>query len=469
MSPAARAASTAIVGLALLALPAVARTALGPRYGGDVVVGVPVMPASIEARPVAGAASSLLSGLVHETLVGIDAEGLPAPALVDGWTAAADGREWRLSLRAAATFHDGRPVTAEDALSALRRFLRSDSAAAAWLAAGLDGGMAYRARSASELPGVGVPDGLHLVLRFVAARALPLAPLAAPAAAVTGARGAGCGPFVPLAPAPGKRIRFAAFAGHVRGRPFLDAVDVVALPGVDALEAEFRAGRVDVLAGEDGPSSLSAVLMLVLESSRAPFDRPEARAAVAGAIDRADIVKHLLRGGDAAPSLLVPALLPPLVRSDSPRAGRLTAAVAMAVAEDVPPLVSQRIVASLGAIGLRVEATAVPPLQARTATAAVRLFLWSPEVAEAGLALHELLALVPGLATVDEALAAASRELDLDRRRALLHRAEAALRAANRLVPVASVPVSFRARAGIHHMRVDLSGRLVLEDAWREP
>jgi hypothetical protein len=126
-------------------------------------------------------------------------------------------------------------------------------------------------------------------------------------------------------------------------------------------------------------------------------------------------------------------------------------------------------VASLGAVGLRVEARAVPPFQARTAPTAARLLLWSPEVAEAGLALHELLAWVPGLAAADEALAAAGRESGLDRRRALLHRAEAALRAENRLVPVASVPVSFLTRTGVHDVRVDLSGRLVLEDAWREP
>jgi ABC-type transport system substrate-binding protein len=469
LSPATRAARTAIVCLALLALPAAARTALGPRYGGALVVGVPEMPASIDPGPVTGAGSLLLNGLVHETLLGIDAEGLPVTALVDGWTAAADGREWRLSLRAASTFHDGRPVTADEALSSLRRFLRRDSSAAAWLAASLDGGLAFRNRSTSDLPGAVVQDGLHLVLRFLEPRALPLAPLAAPAAAVTGTRGAGCGPFVPLAPAPGKRIRLAAFAGHVRGRPFLDAVDVVAAPGLDTLEAELRAGRLDVLPGGDGPSSLCAVLLLVLDSARPPFNRSEARAAVAGAIDRADIVKRLLRGGDAAPSLLVPALLPPLALSDSPRTGSVSAAVDMAVGEDVPPLVSQRIVASLGAIGLRVEAKAVPPLQARTAPTAVRLFLWSPEVAEAGLALHELLAFAPGVATVGEALAAARHELDLDRRRALLHRAEAALRAEHRLVPVASVPVSFRARPGVHDMRVDLSGRLVLEDAWREP
>jgi hypothetical protein len=70
---------------------------------------------------------------------------------------------------------------------------------------------------------------------------------------------------------------------------------------------------------------------------------------------------------------------------------------------------------------------------------------------------------------VEEALVAASRELDLDRRRAILHAAEAALRDQAKLIPVASVPVSFRARAGVHGLRVDLSGRLVLEDAWREP
>jgi len=143
--------------------------------------------------------------------------------------------------------------------------------------------------------------------------------------------------------------------------------------------------------------------------------------------------------------------------------------VRMAVGVDVPPLVSQRIVASLGAVGLQVDVVAVAPADAATAPATVRLFLWSPEVAEAGLALHELAALAPPVAEVEEALVAASRELDLDRRRAILHAAEAALRDQAKLIPVASVPVSFRARAGVHGLRVDLSGRLVLEDAWREP
>ncbi len=76
----------------LLALPAVARSALGPRYGGDLVVAVPDMPASLRPGSGQGIASSLLDGLAHETPVGIDADGLPVPGLVQGWTAAAEGR-----------------------------------------------------------------------------------------------------------------------------------------------------------------------------------------------------------------------------------------------------------------------------------------------------------------------------------------------------------------------------------------
>jgi ABC-type transport system substrate-binding protein len=443
---------------ALLALPVAARSALGPRYGGVLVVAVRDMPASLEPGAGHGPARAMLGGLAHETLVGVDADGLPVPALAREWTSAAEGREWRLALRGTATFHDGRAVTSEEAVASLRRFLGSRSPAAAWLAAALD-----------KAAPVSAPDPSHLVLRFAEPRGLPLAPLAAPGAAVTTARGAGCGPFLPLAPAPGKRIRLTAFARHVRGRPYLDAVDVVDAAGPEAVEAEFGAGRIDVLPGGDEPSSLAASLILALDASRPPFDRPEARATVSNAIDRPDIVRRLLPGGDATPALLAPGLLPPMVAYAPVRGEDLDASVRMAVGMDVPPLVSQRIVASLDAVGLRVDAVAVPPAEAMTSPAAVRLFLWSPEVAEAGLALRELSAVVPRAAEVDEALTAADRERDQDRRRALLHAAEAALREQDRLIPVAAVPVSFRARGGVHGLRVDLSGRLVLEDAWREP
>lgn len=448
----------AALAVVVLGLPFGARAALGPRYGGDLVVGLPEMPASLDPRGPGGTDAALLHGLVHETLVGVDAEGLPTPGIVERWTAGAGGREWRLRLRDGASFHDGRAVTSEDAMSALRRFLAGASPAGAWLSAGLDPAAPLAA-----------PDPRHLVLRFREPRALPLAPLAARAAAVTGTRGSGCGPFVPLAPAPGRRIRLTPFGGHVRGRPYLDAVEVVALTGPEAVEAGLRGGKADVVPGPGEVSALAAMLVLALDPSGPPFDRPQSREAVAALVDRADMVARLLPGGDATPSLLPPSLLPALGRPSPARRGPLGGTVRMAVGADVPPLVSQRVVASLGAGGLRVEAKALVPTQARAARFAMRLFLWSPEVAEAGLALHELAALVPRPAEMHEAFAAAARELDLDRRRVLLHRAEADLRAEAVLIPIAAVPVSYRARGGIHGLRVDPTGRLVLEDAWREP
>lgn len=188
------------------------------------------------------------------------------------------------------------------------------------------------------------------------------------------------------------------------------------------------------------------------------------------AVDRAELVKHLLPGGDPAASLLVPALLAPLTEEGVVPTVRVPAAITLVVATDVPPLLSQRVVAHLEAIGLRVVAVPRDPGEARSAPAHAHLLLFSPEVAEAGLVLEELAALerVPSEAVMALA-AAAARELDIDQRRTLLHRAESVLRAGDVLIPLASVPVSSGVRPGVHGLSVDLSGRTVLEDAWLEP
>ena len=451
------------------AVPLFLEAALGPRYGGDLKVGVAELPTTTEPGAERGGGAGLVSVLVHETLVGVEQDGFPSPALAQGWSTAAGGREWTLRLREGASFHDGRPVTAADAVRSVRRFLRSPSAAAARLAETLEGGSSFRGGRDVELAGVSSPDPRRIILRFTGAPALPLAPLAAAAAAVTGASGAGAGPFVPAAPTPGRRLALTAFTGHLRGRPYLDRVEVVTLPEAPAVPSEMAAGRIDVAPGEPGITRLAATLILVLDPSRPPFDRPAARAAVAAAIDRGDLVRHLLPGGDAAPSLLVPELLPPLGLGEAPAAGPVTGTATLAVGRDVPPLVSQRVVAHLTTLGLRVAVVPSSPAGVVSAPTHARLLLWSPEVPEAGLALQELSTLAPAPPAARAELAAALDETDLARRRARLHRAEAALRAPWVLLPLASVPVSYRTRPGVHGGVVDLAGRLVLENAWVEP
>jgi ABC-type transport system substrate-binding protein len=450
-------------------VPLLLHAALGPRYGGELKVGVMELPATTEPGGERGGGAGLVSLLAHETLVGVDEGGFPSPALAQGWSTGAGGREWTLRLWEGASFHDGRPVTAADVVRSLRRFLRSPSFAAARLADGLDGGGAFRARQAEELGGLVAPDGRHVVLRFIQAQAMPLAALAAPAAAVTSPSGAGAGPFVPAAPVPGRRLAFTAFTGHVRGRPYLDRVEVVALPDSSSAPSETASAPIDVAPGEPGVTRLAATLLLILDPSRPPFDRTEARAAVAAAIDRGDLVRHLLPGGDAAASLLAPGLLPPLGLGASPPAGRVTGTATLAVSREIPALVSQRVVAHLTTLGLRVAVVPSSPATVLAAPTHARLTMWAPEVAEAGLALRELAAIAPVSPAAREELAAASEETDVARRRARLHRAEAALRADWVLLPLASVPVSYRTRPGVHGAAVDLAARLVLENAWVEP
>lgn len=442
--------------LAAYSLPALA--ALGPRYGGDLRVGVQRLPTSTTPAVPSDAAERLLGGLVHETLLNIDRDGLPSAGLAESWASAAGGREWTLTLRADARFQDDAPVTAEDAVRSLRRFLADRSHAAAHLADGLEG------------DGLAAPDARHLVLRFGEPRALPLSPLASPAAALTGTRGAGSGPFQPVLLIPGRRLTLTAYPGHVRGRPYVDHVELIPVSEPQGLSADLRARRVDVALGAAGPSALAATLLLVLDASRPPFDRQDVRAAVGSAVDRGELVKQLLPGGDPAASLLVPALLPPLAEEAGVPAVRMAAAITLVVARDVPALVSQRVVAHLEAIGLRVATVPRDPAEARSAAAQARLLLFSPEVAEAGLVLEELAALerVPSEAATALA-AAAARELDVEQRRTLLHRAESVLRSGGVLVPLASVPVSSGVRPGVHGLSVDLSGRTLLEDAWLEP
>jgi peptide/nickel transport system substrate-binding protein len=450
----------------LLAAPAGA--ALGPRYGGEITIGAPSVPAVAAPAFATAALDRTVATLTHETLVRVPRDGTVEPALARAWASAADGREWTLTLAPDLRFHDGTAVTATDAVRSLRRFLRSPSPAAARWADTLAGGRAFRAATTEDLPGLAADGAARVVLRQVAAVPAPLAPLAAAAAAVTAASGAGAGPFVPGARSP-RRLELAAFAGHVRGRPYLDRVSVVEVPDGDAA-AEVDAGRVQVALTGGGTAPPAAMVLLLLDPGRAPFADPAARAAAIASIDARQLVEHLVPGGEVPAALLPPDLLTPLPPAGTPLPGRtLSGRATLAVGRDVPAAISQRVVACFADRGLAVEVQPMEPLLARDAPADARLLWWAPEVAEPSLALRELVALARQDGEGAAALAAADGERDPDRRRALFHRVESGLRDAGLVTALARAPLPFRARPDVHGLRVDAGAALLLEDAWRTP
>jgi MarR-like DNA-binding transcriptional regulator SgrR of sgrS sRNA len=447
-----------------------ARSALGPRYGGELRIALAEAATSVEPSMPRGTADRILAGLVHETLLGVDDDGRPRPALVQSWASAADGREWTLRL-APATFHDGAPVGSADAVRGLRRFLRSESAAAAHLARVLEGGDEYRRRSSEALAGLTTLDDARLVLRFRVSTAVPLAALASPAAAIVSGRGAGAGPFVPTTPPSGRGLRATAFGRHVRGRPFLDVVRLIVGPADRGARSDGADADVTSTAPPLPPAT--GLLLLLLDPAAPPLASGRARALIAASVDRAQLARHFLPGGEPAEALLAPTLLPPLPppSAPSPRATASPASVAgrvvLRVASDVPQSASQRVVAHLTALGLEVQA--IPAPAAAVAAGQPRLLVWYPEVAEAGLALEELAALAGWPAPVRTALEAADAVRDFDRRRAELQRIEETLRGTHVLVPLARLPLPLGGRSGVHALRVTASGALVVENAWVEP
>src|SRR4051812_13593541 len=60
--------------------------------------------------------------MVYDTLFGTDASLVARPQMVEKFTHDASGRRWSFMLRDGLSFHDGRPVVAEDVVESLRRW-----------------------------------------------------------------------------------------------------------------------------------------------------------------------------------------------------------------------------------------------------------------------------------------------------------------------------------------------------------
>src|SRR2546423_13204157 len=65
--------------------------------------------------------------MVYDTLFGTDEKNRIQPQMVEKWTESADHRLWTFTLRPGLAFHDGKPVTGEDAGASLERRGKGDA------------------------------------------------------------------------------------------------------------------------------------------------------------------------------------------------------------------------------------------------------------------------------------------------------------------------------------------------------
>ena len=269
----------------------------GAQTGGTLRVAIPAEVTSFDAWN-GDQASLIASRQIFETLVEVDpTTSKVTPALASSWQMTNDGATWTFTLRDGVRFHDG---SALDADAVVASFDRGRMARAT----------AYRALfgDPSAIVRILAPDPRTVRFELGAPFGPFLAHLGAPQAAI--ARGsAGTGPFAAPPGALGLdgtltlRRNDAYWGRDAAGRqlPYLDGLVLRPVRDGASRLAELRAGRVEVAldlpiaqastARSDpslvvSPRKDAALASLGINAAAAPFDRPEARRAVAMAVNR---------------------------------------------------------------------------------------------------------------------------------------------------------------------------------------
>jgi ABC-type transport system substrate-binding protein len=290
---------------AISLLVATTSAATRPHYGGTLRVMMQSAPDVLE--PVSNSADSTPANywnmtrtlsLIGDTLVKLDAQGQPEPALAVSWESDAVARHWQFTLRRSVKFHDGSAASPAAIAQILGAIHPTWNVRAAAGSVTID----------SETP---MPS---LLAELALPRNLVLKHNSSANGTVVGT-----GAFLVAVWQPGKLLRLAANESSWEGRPFVDAVEIhfgkslreqaiaLELDQTDLIEAVPQSGSGSGSQHHNASSSLSLpveLLALVFSPNSRAHD-PRLREAVALAIDRKPIQSVLLKGaGEPAAGIL---------------------------------------------------------------------------------------------------------------------------------------------------------------------
>lgn len=463
--------SRAAAGLLALALAAPAVGAERPAYGGELRVALPLPPRTGDPALAREVQDTFLARALHATPLAWGPDGRLAPALLAEVPAPLQGgRAFQLTLRDGLRFADGAPLTARDLAASLTRLLRPETGSPhAWVAVAVQGAEEVAEGRAAAPAGLRVVSDRELLVTLAFPFPGWAAALAALPAAVVSPAGAGAGPF--------RREgvdRLAASDGCWRGRPFADALLLVA-PDPRATARGVEAGAIDLslrpepAAGgvESPPITLAhaAVNARRLGAAAAPVRQ------VLAALDRQELARRFVRAPaqplqGLLPAELVAGAAPPAAPGGGAAPARLSLLVpgwladARAVGERLQvrlfdaglhpalePLDQARYAARLAAGDWDVALVVVPLLTAEPALAAgqVAQAVGGPRAARRA---------EQALATAEPGAEAAAAE---------------AVRAELDLWPLYAATLRVRAAAGLRGLAAARDGALDPGDLWRAP
>ena len=273
-----------------------------PHYGGTLRVMMQSAPNALDlpvnATPADYWDTARTLSLIADTLVKLDAQCRPQPALAVAWQGDPSARHWQLTLRRGVKFHDGS--------------LASPAAIAQILGAVHPN---WNVRASSDSVSIDSETPMPSLL----------AELALPRNLVLKRNGngsnnrfpIGTGPFLVAEWQPGKRLKLAANEESWAGRPFVDAVEIefgkslrdqalaLELDKADVIEVAPQATNGSQRRGTSTSLSLPVELLALVVSANSKAQDPRLREALALAIERKPIQSVLLKGaGEPAAGIL---------------------------------------------------------------------------------------------------------------------------------------------------------------------
>ena len=436
-----------------------AGAATRPHYGGVLRVETrsalgSLDPATLESKD---GATERVESLVFETLVAFDDVGGLQPELASGWQHSADYKHWELEIRAGVKLHNGQPLTSSVAAESLRRSL-------------LASGMKIFAESG------------HVTFENEAPMTNLLAELARPrnviAARAAGGVLSGTGPFK-LISETGAKITLAANDDHWAGRPFLDGIEIAAgraprdqiidleLGNTDVTELELDEVQQMQQLGERVAASQPAELLAIVFTPGNGAGRDErVRRALELSIDRAAICNVLLQRQGEPTAALLPqwmtgyAFLFPSGRDlEQAREQQLkmpSLILDYAFSDATAKAVAERIAVNAREAGIVVQSVG-ENMAARAGNGdavITRVRLGSVDTRTA----LENAAAVLGLQLPEE--------LERARTPEQLYRAEKAMLADHRIIPIAHIPESYGLSGRVKNWAENPAGEWRLEDVW---
>ena len=301
-------------------LAGVVALAAAPVSAQVLEVAIDQSPAGLDPHIITAFSSFMVvNRTIYEGLTAIDKDLRVGPGVAESWTVSPDGKTYVFKIRSGATFHNGAPVTADDAASSLKRVLAKEIASP----------LASRLAAVDTIT---AKDGtVELKLKEPAAPLLvSLATIAiVPKAFETDKDGlqklpVGTGPFKFKEWQPNGYIQLAKHDGYWRkDAPKLDGVKFNIVPESATRQVGISSGQYAMLPNIDAATAIQlkgkpgvklaetlelAYSLIGLNTAKPPFDNAKVREAVNYAVNRDEIVAAALFGAGVPGGPLSPAL-----------------------------------------------------------------------------------------------------------------------------------------------------------------